>query len=54
MIPVLDLAAGVLIRISRRLKNPSERPDFLTRILEDQDASSISKVQLAAHASDFV
>lgn len=38
----------------RRLNNPSERPDFLTRMLEDGDARNISNVQLAAHASDFV
>lgn len=38
----------------RRLQNPSNRPDFLTRILESRETSNISKVQLAAHASDFV
>ncbi len=54
VIPTPKFAAEVLTWNTRRLNNPSKRPDFLTRILEDQDASSISKVQLAAHASDFV
>ena len=43
-----------LALIDRRLQNPSARPDFLTRILEDRDIKQISNVQLAAHASDFV
>ena len=36
----------------RRINNPDPRPDFLTRILEQEE--NISTVQLAAHASDFV
>ncbi|KAK4210840.1 cytochrome P450 [Rhypophila decipiens] len=38
--------------IERRVNNPDPRPDFLTRILEQEE--NISTVQLAAHASDFV
>ena len=52
---VLDLGSfKELICGHRRLKNPSDRPDFLTRILETRDAEEISNIQLAAHASDFV
>ncbi|KAL9123064.1 MAG: hypothetical protein Q9187_000391 [Circinaria calcarea] len=40
--------------IQRRIQHPSDRPDFLTRILDDRDTNNISDVQLAAHASDFV
>lgn len=43
-----------LILKQRRIKNPSSRPDFLTRILENRENENISDVQLAAHASDFV
>lgn len=43
-----------LIGFARRVNNPTDRPDFLTRILEDRDIKQISNVQLAAHASDFV
>ncbi|KAF9776194.1 hypothetical protein IL306_005668 [Fusarium sp. DS 682] len=38
--------------IEKRINNPDPRPDFLTRILEQEE--NISTVQLAAHASDFV
>lgn len=31
-----------------------DRPDFLTRMLENRDQDNISDVQIAAHASDFV
>ncbi|KAL4961628.1 cytochrome P450 [Aspergillus stella-maris] len=44
--------AHTMALVERRMRNPSPRPDFLTRILE-QDMS-ISRVQLAAHSSDFV
>lgn len=46
--------AHTLNLIERRLNSPSERPDFLTRILQNPDSRRITKVQLAAHASDFV
>jgi hypothetical protein len=38
----------------RRLNNPGERPDFLARMLEHGEGKDLSKLQLAAHASDFV
>lgn len=40
--------------VERRVNNPTDRPDFLTRILEERDEKQISNIQLAAHASDFV
>lgn len=46
--------AHTLELIENRLKSPTERPDFLTRILQNPDTERITKVQLAAHASDFV
>ena len=46
--------AHTLDLIDRRLKSRNERPDFLTRILQNDDAGRMTKVQLAAHASDFV
>lgn len=39
--------------VNRRLQNPSSRPDFLTRMLEDK-SQELRDVQIAAHASDFV
>lgn len=42
-----------LMSLNRRLQNPSVRPDFLTRMLEDKSIE-LSDVQIAAHASDFV
>lgn len=40
--------------IQKRLQMQTERPDFLTRILEHRDSDGVSDIQLAAHASDFV
>ncbi|CAP80267.1 Pc12g06400 [Penicillium rubens Wisconsin 54-1255] len=39
--------------IDKRLGNPSTRPDFLTRMLENRP-EDLTDVQIAAHASDFV
>ncbi|KAI0396354.1 cytochrome P450 [Xylariaceae sp. FL0594] len=46
--------AHTIALVDKRLKNPSDRPDFLTRMLENRDKDSISDIQIAAHASDFV
>ncbi|KAI1380476.1 benzoate 4-monooxygenase cytochrome P450 [Hypoxylon crocopeplum] len=40
--------------VDQRLKNITDRPDFLTRMLENREKDDISDVQIAAHASDFV
>ncbi|KAJ2998227.1 hypothetical protein NUW58_g388 [Xylaria curta] len=40
--------------VEKRLNNLSDRPDFLTRMLESREKDSISDIQIAAHASDFV
>ena len=45
--------ASDLMFVYRRLQNPSSRPDFLTRMLE-QKSQEHTDVQIAAHASDFV
>ncbi|KAG9963016.1 benzoate 4-monooxygenase cytochrome P450, partial [Aureobasidium melanogenum] len=42
-----------LVRRSR-LKKDSDRPDFLTRIIEEREAHGISESQIAAHSSDFI
>ncbi|KAL8826317.1 MAG: hypothetical protein Q9191_003868 [Dirinaria sp. TL-2023a] len=47
------LYANGLTSTNRRLHNPSTRPDFLTRMLEDK-SQELKDVQIAAHASDFV
>jgi hypothetical protein len=52
-IPQLGMT-GELTGDTRRVNNPTDRPDFLTRILENRKVDEISNVQLAAHASDFV
>lgn len=38
----------------RRLEQTSGRKDFMTSILENQEKYNISRIQFAAHASDFV
>ncbi|OAA35820.1 cytochrome P450 monooxygenase [Beauveria brongniartii RCEF 3172] len=38
----------------RRLNSKSDRPDFLTKIIEARKHDNISDVQIAAHSSDFV
>lgn len=40
--------------IKGRVNKTTDRPDFLTKILETRDQDDISDVQIAAHASDFV
>ncbi|KAI1281081.1 cytochrome P450 [Xylaria sp. FL0933] len=40
--------------VDKRLKNISDRPDFLTRMIESRETNNISDIQIAAHASDFV
>ncbi|KAI9775446.1 MAG: hypothetical protein M1816_005936, partial [Peltula sp. TS41687] len=40
--------------ITKRVNKLTDRPDFLTRILEHRNEDEISDVQVAAHASDFV
>ncbi|KAG9527480.1 benzoate 4-monooxygenase cytochrome P450, partial [Aureobasidium melanogenum] len=40
--------------VRRRLKKDSDRPDFLTRIIEEREAHGISDSQIAAHSSDFI
>ncbi|KAI0198467.1 benzoate 4-monooxygenase cytochrome P450 [Astrocystis sublimbata] len=40
--------------VNRRIGRASPRKDFLTRLLADGDEKSVSALQLAAHASDFV
>ncbi|KAF2661029.1 cytochrome P450 [Lophiostoma macrostomum CBS 122681] len=42
------------VRHIARLEKPTERPDFLNRILENGDEEEISDVQLAAHASGLL
>jgi hypothetical protein len=42
------------LTVSRRLKTNSDRPDFLTRIIEERKAHNISEHQIAAHSSDFM
>ncbi|KAI9168058.1 Cytochrome P450 monooxygenase BOA3 [Paramyrothecium foliicola] len=44
--------AHTMALIEKRLAKPEPRPDFLTRVVEQNQ--DISAVQLAAHASDFV
>ncbi|KAI0550323.1 cytochrome P450 [Xylaria curta] len=46
--------AHTMSLVQKRLKDLSDRPDFLTRILESRDRDSISDIQIAAHASDFM
>lgn len=46
--------AHTLDLVEKRVSKPTNRPDFLTRILESRDENEISNLQLAAHASDFV
>jgi cytochrome P450 len=38
----------------RRLESNSDRPDFLTRIIEERKSRDISEHQIAAHSSDFM
>lgn len=38
----------------RRLTKGSDRPDFLTRIIEERETHGISELQIAAHSSDFM
>ena len=40
--------------MDRRVNKKTDRPDFLTKILETRDEDDITDVQIAAHASDFV
>ncbi|KAH0277818.1 benzoate 4-monooxygenase cytochrome P450, partial [Aureobasidium melanogenum] len=40
--------------VRRRLQKNSDRPDFLTRIIEEREMHIISESQIAAHSSDFI
>ncbi|ORY66218.1 benzoate 4-monooxygenase cytochrome P450 [Pseudomassariella vexata] len=40
--------------VQKRIKQKSDRRDFLTNILEARETDRVSDVQIAAHASDFV
>ncbi|KAK7749836.1 hypothetical protein SLS53_000417 [Cytospora paraplurivora] len=40
--------------VNKRIRQETERKDFMTRILEQRDPEKVSDLQLAAHASDFV
>ncbi|KAI4762308.1 hypothetical protein E4T51_04711 [Aureobasidium sp. EXF-12344] len=42
------------LAFGERLKKDSDRPDFLTRIVEEREAHGISDSQIAAHSSDFI
>lgn len=43
-----------MLTMPRRLMKHSDRPDFLTRIIEERKAHGISESQIAAHSSDFM
>lgn len=36
------------------MNKKTDRPDFITRILDARETDEISEIQIAAHASDFV
>jgi cytochrome P450 len=38
----------------RRINSSIDRPDFVSRILDNREKYAISDIQIAAHASDFV
>ncbi|KEQ98174.1 hypothetical protein AUEXF2481DRAFT_2148 [Aureobasidium subglaciale EXF-2481] len=40
--------------VQKRLSRQTERPDFLTRMLERGEEGELSDIQIAAHSSDFV
>ncbi|KAL2046333.1 hypothetical protein N7G274_001780 [Stereocaulon virgatum] len=46
--------AYTMALIDKNVETSSNRPDYLTRTLEDRQTNKISNVRLAAHASDFV
>ncbi|KAH0357426.1 benzoate 4-monooxygenase cytochrome P450, partial [Aureobasidium melanogenum] len=49
----IQLAVGSM-KQGARLTKGSNRPDFLTRIIEEREAHGISESQIAAHSSDFI
>ncbi|TIC89609.1 Isotrichodermin C-15 hydroxylase [Colletotrichum higginsianum] len=40
--------------VQRRINQPTDRKDFLTKILQHRHTDNLSDVQVAAHSSDFV
>ncbi|KAJ0168791.1 Isotrichodermin C-15 hydroxylase [Colletotrichum tanaceti] len=40
--------------VQRRINRPTDRKDFLTKILQHRHTDNLSDVQIAAHSSDFV
>ncbi|KAH7405674.1 cytochrome P450 [Phaeosphaeria sp. MPI-PUGE-AT-0046c] len=48
------LLLSFLDTVKRRIEEPRNRPDILTRIIEKKEEASISDVQIAAHAADLL
>jgi len=46
--------AHTMALVQKRINKESDRPDFMTRMLENRDKDEVSDIQLAAHSSDFV